>query len=55
MDKLKLQEFTTLLKQLLNEGYGELSLKIEVRDGTIDYVAISKANTYQIKSDIINL
>jgi hypothetical protein len=52
-DNLPIEQFHQLLKQLLEEGYGEINYRIVVKDHHIEYYSLAKTNNFRIKSGII--
>lgn len=52
-EELPVLKFHDLLKQLLEEGNGELIYRIVVKDHKINYYSLNKTNTYKPESGII--
>ena len=53
LKKIEFEKVATLLKELLEGGYGEINYRVVVRDKKIELVAVTKTNTYKPESGII--
>lgn len=49
-EKLQITKFMDLLQELLKQGYGELNYKVVVRDGKLEYISLTKTNTFKVES-----
>jgi hypothetical protein len=47
-DKLQRDKFELLLKEVLEDGYGEVICKVKVADGEVVLIELSKSNTYKV-------
>lgn len=47
-EKLQVTKFMDLLTELLKQGYGELNYKVVVRDGKLEYISLTKTNTFKV-------
>lgn len=50
LKKLQFEKFTVLLKELMEAGFGEINYKVVIRDKKIDYIALTRTNTYKAES-----
>lgn len=53
LKKLQFENFSLLLKELLSQGHGEIQYRVVVKNNGIEYVSLSKTNTYRPGNDII--
>lgn len=51
LQTIQFDKFQALLKELLNDGYGEIQYKIVVQGGKIQFISLTKTNTF--KSEMI--
>lgn len=53
LEKLQFDKFSLFLKEMLENGFGEITYKVVVKDKKVQYVALSRTNTYKPESGII--
>lgn len=49
----QLEKLSILLETLLKEGHGEIQYRIVVKNSKVEYVQLTKVNTYRAANDII--
>lgn len=52
---IEFEKFVALLREVIDDGHGEVNYRIVIRDKKIDLVAITKMNTYKPKNATINI
>lgn len=55
LQKLRFESFKSLLAEVLGEGYGEVSYRIVIKNGKIEYISLTKSSTFKVSSDTITL
>lgn len=48
LKKLQFENFSSLLEELLKQGYGEIEYRVVVKNGRIEYISLTKTNTFRM-------
>lgn len=53
LKKIEFEKFVTLLKEMLDQGMGEIQYRVVVKNNKVEYIALTKTNTYKSLNDMI--
>ncbi len=54
LKKLQFKNFSLLLEELIKQGHGEILYRVVVKAGKVEFISLTKTNTFKPISDIIN-
>lgn len=52
MNEFTIEKLKKLIAEILKEGYGEVNFKVVVKNSKIEYVSLTKTNTFHIDNFI---